>query len=64
MAIESRNVKTHIIEWFQVSIICSFEEAIDLAAEGDSTEIDMLVGDIYGKECKLCDVQSRNLRFM
>ena len=30
-------------------MICSFEEAIDLAAEGDSTEIDMLVGDIYGK---------------
>lgn len=26
----------------------SFKEAIDLAAEGDSTEIDMLVGDIYG----------------
>lgn len=26
----------------------SFEEAIGLAAEGDSTEIDMLVGDIYG----------------
>ncbi|MCO5557831.1 hypothetical protein L7F22_011403 [Adiantum nelumboides] len=26
----------------------SFKEAIDLAAEGGSTEIDMLVGDIYG----------------
>lgn len=26
----------------------SFKEAIDLAAEGNSTEIDMLVGDIYG----------------
>eukprot|EP00249_Psilotum_nudum_P017965 c26575_g1_i1 orf=538-2418(+) len=26
----------------------SFEEAIQLAAQGDSTEIDMLVGDIYG----------------
>ncbi|KAH7278058.1 hypothetical protein KP509_38G022000 [Ceratopteris richardii] len=26
----------------------SFKEAVDLAATGDSTEIDMLVGDIYG----------------
>eukprot|EP00250_Pteridium_aquilinum_P009818 c18960_g1_i2 orf=531-2330(+) len=26
----------------------SYKEAIDLAADGDSTEIDMLVGDIYG----------------
>lgn len=33
---------------------CSFEEAINYATEGDSTQIDMLVGDIYGKFFYLC----------
>lgn len=34
----------------------SFKEAIDLAAKGDSTEIDMLVGDIYGGDYSEMDL--------
>lgn len=30
----------------------SFENALDMAEKGDSSEIDMLVGDIYGGGCK------------
>jgi pantothenate kinase len=30
----------------------SFESALDMAEKGDSSEIDMLVGDIYGGDCK------------
>ena len=34
---------------------CStYEEVIDLAEEGDATEVDMLVKDIYGGSCKFC----------
>lgn len=31
----------------------SYEEVLDLAENGDATEIDMLVRDIYGGDCRI-----------
>eukprot|EP01062_Namystynia_karyoxenos_P069448 TRINITY_DN64943_c0_g1_i1.p1 TRINITY_DN64943_c0_g1~~TRINITY_DN64943_c0_g1_i1.p1 ORF type:complete len:479 (+),score=140.36 TRINITY_DN64943_c0_g1_i1:81-1439(+) len=39
----------------------SFQEALSLAAQGDSTKVDMLVGDIYGTETKTGVLRSSTL---